>query len=108
MTSGTRTTFSAAIKRAWTHGGATAARPIGRGTYRVIGSTGTTYTVRVDARGEYECSCAAGQQGRPCWHQGATWILRTFASPLDQCPSDAERRVLVTSATRIQMREWDQ
>ena len=42
------------------------------GTYRVIGSTGTAYTVipmQAGRRVDYSCTCTAGTRGLVCWHK---------------------------------------
>ena len=42
------------------------------GTYRVIGSTGTAYTVipmQAGRRVDYSCTCTAGTRGLICWHK---------------------------------------
>ena len=89
MTSGTRKTYQAAVDRARALGGARRAQHLGNGRYRVSGRRGDEYRVAVDSRGDYSCTCPAGQQGNPCWHQGAAWLKRLAQGPV-------ERRKLVS------------
>src|SRR5262245_42025382 len=89
MTSGTRKSYQAAVDRARALGGARKARALGDGRYLVIGRRGDEYRVLVDARGDYSCTCPAGQQGNPCWHQGAAWLKRLGLPKVD--PRDASK-----------------
>lgn len=81
MTIGTRAQFERAIKRANELGGVKAATDLGDGRYRVIGRRGDRYTATVDADGEWSCTCPAGANDLPCWHQGAAWLRYITTRP---------------------------
>lgn len=76
MTIGTRDQFKRAIRKARTLRGWERVRDIGSGrdTFAVVGSS-ADYTVIVDGRGEYACTCKAGRLGMPCWHQASVWLV---------------------------------
>lgn len=50
------------------------------GTYQVLGNT-NWYEVTVDRDG-YHCTCVAGANGKPCWHQGSAFRLRASCRSL--------------------------
>jgi hypothetical protein len=83
MTSGTRKSYQAAVDRARALGGARKARDLGNGRYLVTGRRGDEYRVAVDLHGDYACTCPAGQQGNPCWHQAAAWLKRLGLPKVD-------------------------
>src|SRR5437016_302328 len=92
MTSGTRESYQAAVDRARAVGGGRKAQDLGGGRYLVVGRRGDEYRVCVDPRGDYACTCPAGQQGNPCWHQAAVWIKRLGLPKLD--PRDPDTALL--------------
>src|SRR5438067_3856709 len=76
MVLGTRPTFEAALKKG------ARLRPtiteLGPTRFLVQGSAGARYLVRITTVG-IECACAAGQQGRPCYHGGWLFLTRVAA-----------------------------
>jgi len=91
MTTGTRTSFQAALDKAAARGGMRLVRrELGNGQYEVQGSR--LYVVTVDAAGEYACQCPAGHAGQPCYHQGCVWMLRAAQSAAGAIPATAAPR----------------
>jgi len=113
MTTGTRSTFQAALDKAARLGGMRLVRrELGAGRYEVQGSHGRLYVVTV-AAGEYACTCTAGQLGRPCYHQGAVAMLRAAQSAAGIAPaaareSDATLRARLLDASRERARQIDE
>ena len=63
------------------------------GTYRVVGSTGTAYTVipmQAGRRVDYSCTCTAGTRGLVCWHKAL----------VAACPIETARRNKAKAAPR--------
>jgi len=113
VTTGTRTTFQAALDKAAERGGLLLVRrELGRGRYEVRGSHGRVYIVTV-ADGEYACTCTAGQLGRPCYHQGAVAMLRAAQSAAGIAPaapreSDATLRARLLAESRARTRHIEE
>jgi hypothetical protein len=117
MTTGTRGTFQNAIDKAAALGTHKTVRELAPGRYAVSG-TAAVYTVTVDAAGEYECSCRAGQLGRPCYHQGGVWLARLRDQAAGVIPaaapatvareSDADARVRLLAESRERARHIEE
>ena len=109
MTAATRSQYQACIDRAQRMGGTTRVTELGGGAYRVLGSRADLYTVRVDAAGNFACTCPAGRHDTPCWHCAAAWLLRVAQSaagiaPAAPCESDATVRARVLAESRERTR----
>ena len=109
MTTATKSQYQACIDRAQRMGGTAHVTELGGGAYRVLGSRGDAYTVRVDVEGEYSCTCPAGRHDRPCWHQASTWIKRISQlafgiTPAAVCESDATVRARLLAESRARTR----
>jgi len=116
MTTGTRSQYQACIDRAQRQGGVSRVTELGGGAYRVLGSRGDVYAVRVDPEGNYACTCPAGRHDTPCWHAAACWQKRISQSAFGIAPtaapeSDADARVRRLAESRMNLQrhgsEWD-
>jgi uncharacterized Zn finger protein len=117
MTTGTRGSYQRAIDKATALRTFARVQQQGPGYYLVPASAeGIFYTVRVDSRANFTCTCPAGQAEKVCYHAAAVWIARlrdsSAGGPLlapattapSARPSDAEIRaaILAESRTRTQ------
>jgi hypothetical protein len=110
VTTGTRATYQRAIDKATVCRTYARVQQQGPNLYHVPASAeGLFFTVRVDGRGNYTCTCPAGVAEKVCYH-AAVWIHRLArqAIPATVAPaarrSDAEIRaaILAESRTRTQ------
>jgi len=113
MTVGTKSQYQQCIDRAQRMGGTTRVTELGDGSYRVVGSRADLYTVRVDAEGNYACTCPAGRHDTPCWHSAAAWLLRAAQSaagiaPAEPRESDATLRARLLDESRERARHIDE
>jgi len=109
MTTATKSQYQACIDRAQRQGGVTRVTELGCGAYHVLGSRADLYTVRVDAEGNFSCTCPAGRHDTPCWHAAACWLLRVAQSAAGVIPaapreSDADARARLLAESRERTR----
>src|SRR5687767_3929926 len=113
MTTGTRGTYQRAVDKATELRTYAKVQDQGHGVYLVpAAADGIFYAVQVDGRGEYSCSCRAGQLERVCYHAAGVWIHRlglqaaggAIAAPAPAATparrSDAETRAAILEESR--------
>ncbi len=99
VTSATKDQYQRAIDKASGFRIARLVRHLGHGIYHVPSATaGLEYTVRVDERGEYSCSCLAGQAGNACYHQAGVWLSRIRDQACGRPEAIAQGRVEAPSS----------